>query len=102
MKKEVEKHTSTHIHSFSLSLSVMIPEFRADIEAGHARFEELAGKYSDCSSHEKGGDLGFFGRGKMQREYSRCEKREQEMDKNMISKRKEAREERGKKGRGRG
>lgn len=29
-------------------------------------FEALASKYSDCSSAQRGGDLGSFGRGKMQ------------------------------------
>ena len=34
--------------------------------SGEATFEELASKYSDCSSAKKGGDLGPFGRGEMQ------------------------------------
>ena len=34
-----------------------------------ATFEELAGKYSDCSSAKKGGDLGMFGPGQMQKPF---------------------------------
>ena len=32
-------------------------------------FEELASKVSDCSSAQKGGDLGVFGRGQMQKAF---------------------------------
>lgn len=32
-------------------------------------FAELANAESDCSSHAKGGDLGWFGRGQMQRPF---------------------------------
>jgi NIMA-interacting peptidyl-prolyl cis-trans isomerase 1 len=32
-------------------------------------FEKLAEEYSDCSSYRKGGDLGMFGRGKMQKAF---------------------------------
>ena len=32
-------------------------------------FDELASKYSDCSSAHKGGDLGMFGRGQMQKPF---------------------------------
>lgn len=34
-----------------------------------ATFEELACKYSDCSSAKKGGDLGMFGPGQMQKPF---------------------------------
>ncbi len=38
------------------------------IKAGE-RFEELAKKYSECPSGKRGGDLGWFGRGRMVREF---------------------------------
>ena len=44
-------------------------EFREDIVSKKAGFEDIARKESDCSSAKQGGDLGLFGRGKMQREY---------------------------------
>lgn len=37
--------------------------------ANGASFDELARQYSDCSSAKKGGDLGVFDRGKMQRPF---------------------------------
>ena len=38
---------------------------RKEIKEGEKSFEEAAKEYSDCPSSKKGGDLGFFGRGKM-------------------------------------
>lgn len=34
--------------------------FRDDIVAGKAKFDEVASRYSDCSSAKRGGDLGKF------------------------------------------
>lgn len=39
------------------------------INSGEDTFEELAGKFSDCSSAKRGGDLGFFERNQMQKPF---------------------------------
>ena len=43
--------------------------YRRQIVNKEASFEELAGKFSDCSSAKKGGDLGMFGKGQMQKPF---------------------------------
>ena len=43
--------------------------YRRQIVNKEATFEELAGKFSDCSSAKKGGDLGMFGKGQMQKPF---------------------------------
>ncbi|KAJ3406454.1 hypothetical protein HDV05_006004, partial [Chytridiales sp. JEL 0842] len=47
----------------------LIKGFRERIEKGEVKFEELAKVESDCSSAAQGGDLGVFGRGKMQKAF---------------------------------
>lgn len=42
---------------------------RARIVAGSVKFADLARVESDCSSAAKGGDLGAFGRGQMQKPF---------------------------------
>ncbi|GLT39227.1 hypothetical protein SLA2020_134330 [Shorea laevis] len=42
---------------------------REDIVSGKTKFEEVASRYSDCSSAKRGGDLGPFGRGHMQKPF---------------------------------
>ena len=42
---------------------------REEIISGRAKFENLASRYSDCSSAKRGGDLGSFGRGQMQKPF---------------------------------
>ena len=39
------------------------------IKSGAKTFEELATENSDCSSASRGGDLGTFGRGQMQKPF---------------------------------
>lgn len=50
----------------------MIRDYRAQIERSAdplAEFKNLASQFSDCSSAKKGGDLGQFGRGQMQKAF---------------------------------
>ncbi|XP_032814622.1 peptidyl-prolyl cis-trans isomerase NIMA-interacting 1 [Petromyzon marinus] len=47
----------------------ILQEYIRQIRSGEVSFEELASKYSDCSSAKKGGDLGFFSRGQMQKPF---------------------------------
>ncbi|KAG1663101.1 putative peptidyl-prolyl cis-trans isomerase dodo [Nymphon striatum] len=44
-----------------------LDKYRKQIESDEKTFEELAAKFSDCSSARKNGDLGLFGRGAMQK-----------------------------------
>ncbi|XP_010489500.1 PREDICTED: peptidyl-prolyl cis-trans isomerase Pin1-like [Camelina sativa] len=46
-----------------------LKSIREDIVSGKANFEEVATRVSDCSSAKRGGDLGPFGRGQMQKPF---------------------------------
>ncbi|EDO37326.1 predicted protein [Nematostella vectensis] len=43
--------------------------YQEQIKSGEATLEDLAKTESDCSSAKNGGDLGFFGRGQMQKPF---------------------------------
>ncbi|KZT08811.1 rotamase-domain-containing protein [Laetiporus sulphureus 93-53] len=43
--------------------------YAAEIDGSPEKFAELASVHSDCSSHAKGGDLGWFGPGQMQKPF---------------------------------
>lgn len=53
-------------------LILLLTAFRDQIVSGKASFAELAQKYSDCSSAKRGGDLGPFGHGAMQRPFEQA------------------------------
>lgn len=44
-------------------------DYKHEIAGDPQKFASLAQKYSDCSSHSKGGDLGHFSRGQMQKPF---------------------------------
>lgn len=46
-----------------------IKEFLQIVKTDPSQFKELAVKYSECSSCERGGDLGTFGKGQMQKAF---------------------------------
>ena len=47
----------------------ILREYQAQISGSSKKFAELATVHSDCSSHTNGGDLGWFGRGQMQKPF---------------------------------
>jgi len=44
-------------------------DLRNKIVAGEIKFEDAAAQYSQCPSGARGGDLGYFGRGMMVKEF---------------------------------
>jgi peptidyl-prolyl cis-trans isomerase NIMA-interacting 1 len=46
-----------------------IKSFLAQLQANPNLFKEIATSFSECSSCQKGGDLGFFDRGDMQKPF---------------------------------
>ena len=47
----------------------MIQAFQQQLASGQAEFGALAAVESHCSSAKRGGDLGWFGRGQMQKPF---------------------------------
>lgn len=47
----------------------LLEDYRKQITSGQCSFDELASRVSDCSSAKRGGDLGLFGRGAMQKPF---------------------------------
>lgn len=47
----------------------LILSHEARIRSGATSLADLASRESDCSSYKRGGDLGYFGRGEMQKEF---------------------------------
>lgn len=47
----------------------MLREYAAEINGSSSKFTELAKLHSDDSSHDRGGDLGWFKPGQMQKPF---------------------------------
>lgn len=56
--------SSTHDNIFFI-----VAGYQDQIKSGSATLAELASKFSDCSSAKRGGDLGSFARGAMQKPF---------------------------------
>lgn len=50
----------------------ILEDYKNQLDSGEKTFAELATESSDCSSHSKGGDLDYFGRGMMQPSFERA------------------------------
>ncbi len=64
--KEPEQVKASHILVASEDQAI---EILAMLEGGEKTFEEAATEFSSCPSKEKGGELGFFARGQMVKEF---------------------------------
>ncbi len=64
----VSKVRASHILVEKHSQALKVLE---ELKAGRD-FKGLARKYSTCPSRKRGGDLGFFGRGRMVKEFERA------------------------------
>lgn len=62
-------HRQVNIERTKEEAISIIQEYRKKILSDQASFEDIATQMSDCSSAFKGGDLGFFTRGKMQKPF---------------------------------
>ncbi|CAM8912208.1 unnamed protein product [Rhodiola kirilowii] len=51
------------------SAVAQLKSLREDIVSGKAKFEDVASRVSDCNSAKRGGDLGSFRRGQMQKPF---------------------------------
>jgi NIMA-interacting peptidyl-prolyl cis-trans isomerase 1 len=47
----------------------ILTDFQHKIESGQETLSALATNYSDCTSAKRGGDLGYFERGQMQKPF---------------------------------
>lgn len=56
------------VHSQEEALA-KIQQFQQQLTSGHADFASLASQESHCSSAKRGGDLGEFGPGQMQKPF---------------------------------
>lgn len=63
---------NANLHRFVDWLMLMLESsfiFCIKIKSGEVTLAQLAQKYSDCSSAKRGGDLGLFSRGTMQKPF---------------------------------
>ena len=65
----IDQFSSMLKDAYPRQTTIFSAGYREKIENGEAKFEDLASEFSDCSSAKRGGDLGPFGRGQMQKPF---------------------------------
>ncbi len=65
----MQRRTAVRASHILVNSEIQAQRLKKDIEAGKITFEEAAKKYSSCPSGRDGGDLGFFGRNQMVKEF---------------------------------
>ena len=58
-----------NLHFIIVNKFLIFSGYQEQIKSGSATLAELASKFSDCSSAKRGGDLGSFNRGAMQKPF---------------------------------
>ena len=67
--KMSEDFTQVRAAHILVSTKEEASDLRNKIVAGEMKFEDAAAQYSQCPSGARGGDLGYFGRGMMVKEF---------------------------------
>ena len=74
-KAEVQKSATFNQRTYVKASHILVgtkaeaDKLKKEIENGDITFEDAAKKYSTCPSGKNGGDLGYFGRGMMVKEF---------------------------------
>jgi NIMA-interacting peptidyl-prolyl cis-trans isomerase 1 len=68
-RRPIDSYRNTPVTRTIEEARANIQGFLKQVREDPKLFKEIATKYSECSSCQKGGDLGFFGKGDMQKAF---------------------------------
>ena len=66
---QTQKRTYVRASHILVNSETQALRLKKEIDAGEITFQDAAKKYSQCPSGQNGGDLGYFGRNQMVREF---------------------------------
>ena len=66
---QTQKRTYVRASHILVNSESQALRLKKEIDAGEITFQDAAKKYSQCPSGQNGGDLGYFGRNQMVREF---------------------------------